>query len=149
MPTRNPFEYALIRIVPRVERGECINVGVVLFCRTRRFLDAQIELDLPRLAAFAPGLDLPPLQEQLDHFPLVCKGGQAAGPIGLLPQQERFRWLVAPRSTIIQPSPVHCGLCDDPLAAIERLLATMVRLPAPDRRAFFEPQSRLDLHSDR
>jgi hypothetical protein len=133
MPARSPFEYALIRIVPRVERGECINVGVVLFCRTRRFLDARIELDLPRLLAFAPNLDLPPVQEQLDHFPLVCKGGKAAGPIGLLPQQERFRWLVAPRSTIIQPAPVHCGLCDDPAAALDRLLATMVRLPSPER----------------
>lgn len=127
MPARNPFEYAIIRIVPRVERGECINVGVVLFCRTRRFLDARIDIDPDRLTAFAPGLDLLPIQDQLDHVPLVCKGGKLAGPIGLLPQQERFRWLVAPRSTIIQPSPVHCGICDDPAQVLDRLLATMVR----------------------
>lgn len=127
MSARSPFEYAIIRIVPRVERGECLNVGVVLFCRARRFLDARIEPDLARLAAFAPGLDLLPIQEQLDHIPLICKGGKAAGPIGLLPQQERFRWIVAPRSTIIQPSPPHGGMCDDPALALDRLLTSMVR----------------------
>ena len=132
MPVRNPFEYAIIRVVPRIERGECMNVGVVLFCRTRRFLDALIELDLKRLAAFAPGIDLPPLQEQLDHIPLICKGGKPAGPIGILPQQERFRWLVAPRSTIIQPSAVHCGMCDDPAWTLENLLRTMVRQTSGD-----------------
>ncbi|HEX6290103.1 MAG TPA: DUF3037 domain-containing protein [Herpetosiphonaceae bacterium] len=127
MPARNIFEYAIIRVVPRIERGECINVGVVLFCRTRRFLEARIEIDPARLAAFAPGLDIAPIREQLDHIPLVCQGGAVAGPIGLLPPQERFRWLAAPRSTIVQPSPVHCGLCDNPEAALEHLFATMVR----------------------
>lgn len=126
MPARNPFEYATIRVVPRIERGEFINVGVVLFCRTRRFLAARIELDRERLAAFAPGLELAPLQEQLEHIPLVCAGGRHAGPIGLLPQHERFRWLVAPRSTIVQSSPVHCGICDDPATALDKLLRTMV-----------------------
>ena len=126
MSARSPFEYAIIRIVPRVERGECLNVGVVLFCRTRRFLDARIEPDLTRLAAFAPGLDLLPIQEQLAHIPLICQGGKSAGPIGLLPQQERFRWIVAPRSTVIQPSPVHCGICDDPALALDRLLVSLV-----------------------
>lgn len=133
MSARSSFEYAVIRIVPRVERGECLNVGVVLFCRTRRFLDARIEPDFARLAAFAPGLDLGPIQEQLDHMLLICKGGTGAGPIGLLPQQERFRWLVAPRSTIIQPSPVHCGLCNDPALVLDRLLASMV-LPIDSQR---------------
>jgi hypothetical protein len=126
MSARSPFEYAIIRIVPRVERGECLNVGVVLFCRTRRFLDARIEPDLTRLAAFAPGLDLQPIQKQLDHIPLICKGGKSAGPIGLLPHQERFRWIVAPRSTVIQPSAVHCGMCDDPALALDRLLVSLV-----------------------
>ena len=129
MPMRTVFEYAIVRIVPRVERGEFMNAGVVLFCRTRRFLGARIALDTARLAALAPDLDVAPIQEQLNHIPLVCEGGAAAGPIGLLPQPERFRWLVAPRSTIVQPSPVHTGLCDDPQAALDRLLATMVRLP--------------------
>jgi len=127
MPASDVFEYAIIRVVPRVEREEFINVGVVLFCRTRHFLDARIWLDLQRLAVLAPDLDLDALQEQLDHIPVVCKGGEAAGPIGILPQAERFRWLVAPRSTIVQPSPVHSGLCDDPQIELDRLEATMVR----------------------
>jgi hypothetical protein len=126
MPTRDFFEYAIIRLVPRVEREEFINVGVVLFCRTRRFLDARIALDTERLAAHTPYLDMAAIQEQLNHIPLVCVGGAGAGPIGLLPQPERFRWLVAPRSTVLQPSPVHCGLCDDPQAALDRLVARMV-----------------------
>src|SRR5262245_30760784 len=127
MPASDVFEYAIIRVVPRVEREEFINVGVVLFCRTRHFLDARISLDLQRLAALAPDLDLDALQEQLNHIPVICKGGAAAGPIGILPQAERFRWLVAPRSTIVQPSPVHSGLCDDPQIELDRLVATMVR----------------------
>jgi hypothetical protein len=127
MRARDVFEYAIIRVVPRVEREEFINVGVVLFCRTRRFLDARFALDTQRLAALAPDLDMVALQEQLDHIQMVCVGGEAAGPIGLLPQAERFRWLVAPRSTIVQPSPVHTGLCDDPQATLDRLVATMVR----------------------
>ena len=126
MPARDVFEYALIRLVPRVEREEFVNVGVVLFCRARRFLDARLALDRERLAALAPELDLAAIQEQLDHIPLVCLGGTAAGPIGLLPQPERFRWRVAPRSTVVQPSPVHCGLCDDPQEVLDRLAATLV-----------------------
>jgi len=126
MPVRDVFEYAIVRVVPRVEREEFINAGVVLFCRTRRFLDARIALDTQRLAALAPELDVTPIQEELDHIPTVCVGGEAAGPIGLLPQAERFRWLVAPRSTIVQPSPVHCGLCEDPQIELDRLVETMV-----------------------
>ncbi|HJZ47879.1 MAG TPA: DUF3037 domain-containing protein [Roseiflexaceae bacterium] len=126
MPASDVFEYAIIRVVPRVEREEFINVGVVLFCRTRHFLDARISLDTQRLAVLAADLDLDALQEQLNHIPVVCEGGDAAGPIGLLPQAERFRWLVAPRSTMVQPSPVHSGLCDDPQAELDRLVATMV-----------------------
>ena len=137
MPARSVFEYAIIRVVPRVERGEFINVGVVLFCRTRRFLGARIDLDTARLAALAPGLDVAAIREQLDDMVLVCEGGPAAGPLGLLPQHERFRWLAAPRSTIVQPSPVHCGICDHPRAMLDHLLETMVR-PAPPTPLLFK-----------
>ena len=131
MPTRDVFEYAVIRLVPRVEREEFINVGVVLFCRARRFLEARIVLDTERLAALAPHLDIAAVQEQLSHIPLVCQGGAAAGPIGLLPQPERFRWLVASRSAMIQTSPVHVGMSADPAAALDHLVEVMVRSPAP------------------
>ena len=126
MPARVVFEYAVIRIVPRVEREEFLNAGVILFCRARRFLNAHIALDAPRLLAFAPQLDLATVEEQLSYLPLICQGGASAGPIGILPLPERFRWLVAPRSTIVQPSPVHAGLCHDPQHELERLAAAMV-----------------------
>jgi hypothetical protein len=127
MPAHSVFEYAVIRVVPRVERGECINAGVVLFCRTRRFLAARISLDETRLRVLAPDIDLPALREQLEHIPRVCAGGPAAGVLGELPAHERFRWLTAPRSTIVQPSPVHCGLTDDPSDELDRLVAALVR----------------------
>ena len=126
MPVRSAFEYATLRIVPRIEREEFINAGVILLCRTRRFLDARVDLDATRLAALAPSLDVAAISDQLDNIPLICAGGAGAGPFGGLPQQERFRWLVAPRSTIVQPSPVHCGMCDDPRVMLERLLELMV-----------------------
>ena len=129
MPARNSFEYAMIRVVPRVERGEFINAGVILFCRTRRFLDARIALDHQRLAALAPTLDPALVQQYLDAILLVCAGGAAAAPLGLLPQAERFRWLAAPRSAIIQASPIHGGRCVDPAAVLDDLLQTMVKLP--------------------
>jgi hypothetical protein len=129
-PGSDPFEYALIRVVPRVERGECVNVGVVLFCRSRNFLEARIELDPKRLAALAPDLDLEAVRQHLDLIPLVCAGDPAAGAIARLPQAERFGWLVAPGSTVVQPSEVHTGLSTDPAEALDHLLATMVRLPA-------------------
>lgn len=133
MPARSSFDYAIVRVVPRVERGEFINAGVILFCRTRRYLAARIELDVPRLLALAPEVerDLTAIEHHLEIIPLVCAGGASAGPIGLLSQAERWHWLVAPTSTIIQPSPVHCGLCTDPDAMLDHLLATMVRPPAP------------------
>ena len=121
MRARSVFEYAVIRVVPRVEREEFVNVGVVLFCRSQRFLEARIRLDRARLLALAPELDLPAVEQQLEYIPLVCRGGAEAGPIGELPPHERFRWLTAPRSTVVQPSAVHSGLCDDPRAALERL----------------------------
>ena len=126
MRARSVFEYAVIRVVPRVEREEFVNAGVVLLCRGRRFLEARIRLDRARLLALAPDLDLASVEEQLANIPVVCRGGAEAGALGELPQYERFRWLTAPRSTIIQPSPVHSGLCDDPQAALERLMAATV-----------------------
>jgi hypothetical protein len=126
MPARSAFEYAVVRIVPRVERGECINVGVVLLCRTRRFLEAAVRLDRARLAAFAPDLDADALAAQLDAIPLICRGGAAAGPIGELPAYERFRWITAPRSTALQCSAVHCGISEDPQRELERIFAQMV-----------------------
>jgi hypothetical protein len=129
MPARSSFDYAIIRVVPRVEREEFMNAGAILLCRTRSFLEARVELDTARLMAFAPWLDLAEVREHLDAIPLICTGGPEAGPIGSLSQSERFHWLVAPRSTIIQTSPVHSGLCTDPALALEHLMATMVRLP--------------------
>jgi hypothetical protein len=138
-PNSSPaeYEYALIRLVPRVERGESINIGVVLFCRVRRFLDARLELDHARIAAFAPDpdLDLEAIQHRLDLIALICAGDAAAGPIATLPQAERFGWLIAPASTVVQPSPVHTGLGDDPAAALDDLFATMVRLPRDETQS--------------
>jgi hypothetical protein len=126
MHAHDSYDYALIRVVPSVERGECINVGVILFCRTRNFLDALIHLDPQRLSALAPQLDLDEVRRHLEEIPRICKGGKEAGSLGQLSQSERFHWLVSPRSTIIQPSPVHSGLSDDPQAALQHLLKTMV-----------------------
>ena len=127
MPTPSSFDYAIVRVVPRVDREEFINAGVVLFCRTRRFLGARIELDERRLLALAPHADLNEVRRHLDAIPLICAGGPEAGPIGLLPQADRFHWLIAPRSAMIQTSPVHVGLCAEPDKALEHLVATMVR----------------------
>jgi hypothetical protein len=129
VPERSTFDYAVVRVVPNVEREEFVNVGVIVSCPSRRFLAAGIELDERRLLALAPAVDLATVRTHLATIPAVCAGGPAAGPIGRLPQRERFHWLVAPRSTIIQTSPVHTGFCQDPAAALERLLDTMVRPP--------------------
>ena len=124
------YDYAIIRVVPRVERGELINVGVILSCPDVVFLEARIELDASKLLALDPSVDMEATRANLDTIPLVCRGGPEAGAIGQLPQRGRFHWLVAPRSTIIQFSPVHTGRTDDPSAALERLLDTMVRRAA-------------------
>lgn len=129
MPEHSSFDYAIVRVVPRVERGECINAGVILFCLAKRFLAAKVELDERRLLALAPDVDLELVRGHLEAIPRICAGGRAAGPIGQLPQKERWHWLVAPRSTIIQTSPVHSGLCEDPAQALEHLMDRMVRLP--------------------
>jgi len=124
------FEYALLRVVPRVERGELINAGVVLYCQDARFLEARIHLDPERLRALDPNLDPEIVRAHLDVARLVCEGGPEAGAVGLLLPGQRFGWLVAPRSTVVQPSPVHTGFTDDPGQAIEHLLRTMVYAPA-------------------
>jgi len=120
------YDYALIRVVPHVERGECLNAGVLLFCRTQGFLEVRIHLDKTRALALAPDLDLAAVQGQLEDIVHICKGGPEAGPLGQMSQSERFHWLVSPRSTIIQTSHVHMGLCADPEAALEHLFETMV-----------------------
>ena len=125
------YDYAIVRVVPRVDREEFVNVGVILACQSRDFLEARIELDIKRLAALDPNADLATIQTHLQGIPLVAIGGVQAGPIGKLTQRERFHWLVAPRSTIIQTSAVHTRLCRDPAAALEHLLITMVRLTQP------------------
>lgn len=121
------YDYAIIRVVPRVDRGEQVNVGVILSCPDMEFLDARIEVDEAALLAIDPMVDLAAVRANLEAIPLVCRGGPPAGPIGLLPPRGRFRWLVAPRSTIIQPSPVHTGRTSDPAACLEHLIERMVR----------------------
>ena len=123
------FEYALLRVVPRVERGEFINAGVVLHCPEANFLCARVHLDPGRLAALDPSLDHAGVLAHLETARLVCAGGPEAGSIGLLPRSQRFGWLVAPRSTVVQPSPVHTGFAADPEEALEHLLRTMVYTP--------------------
>jgi hypothetical protein len=121
------YDYAIIRVVPRVERGECVNVGVILSCPECNFLDAHIELDAARVLALDPGLDLEATRAHLDMIPLICRGGSQAGELGAMPQRGRFHWLVSPRSTVIQMSAVHTGRTADPAAALEKLIAAMVR----------------------
>ena len=128
MHAPNSYDYALIRLVPSVERGEYLNIGVILFCRTLDFLGIRIYLNAARSLALSPDLDLADIQQELDSFLLICEGGPEAGPLGKMSQSERFHWLVSPRSTIIQISPTHEGVCDNPEAALEHLLKTMVLL---------------------
>jgi hypothetical protein len=133
------YDYTLIRVVPHVERGECINAGVVVCSTARAFLQARVELDEARLLALDPAADIPTVRAALEAFVRVCEGGPQAGPIGELPLRARFDWLVAPRSTIVQTSPVHAGRCSDLEAAMERLLARMVRRPAAGAAAREHP----------
>jgi hypothetical protein len=129
MPELFSFDYAVVRVVPRVERGEFLNAGVILFCSTRGYLASRIALDRERLAALAPTVDSSLVESHLDLIPRVCKGGSDAGPIGVLTQRERFHWLVAPRSTIIQMSPVHAGVDHDLRGALDKLFERLVRAP--------------------
>jgi DUF3037 family protein len=121
------YDYAVIRVVPRVERAEFVNAGVILWCSAQDFLEARIELDEARAQALDPSLDLDAVRRHLASIRVICAGGPEAGPLGRLSKRERFDWLVAPRSTIIQTSQVHTGRCTDLHQALERLLDTMVR----------------------
>jgi len=127
---RSTLDYAIVRVVPRVERGECVNVGVIVSCPTADFLAARIALAPERLRALAPDLDLDELDRALAIIPWIAAGDPRGGPIAALPRGERFHWLVAPRSAIVQTSPVHTGLCDDPAAALEQLVTRLVLPPA-------------------
>jgi Protein of unknown function (DUF3037) len=127
VPAELTYDYAIVRVVPRPERGERINVGVILSCVDHEFLDARIEVEPARLRALDPNLDLDAVQAALATIPAVCAGGPEAGPIGAMSPRERFRWLVSPRSTVIQMSPVHTGRTSDPAACLERLFNKMVR----------------------
>lgn len=125
------FEYAVIRVVPRVDRGEAINAGVVLFCRARRFLGARVGLGEARetaLRCLVPDIELELIRERLGIIPLVCAGAPGSGPIGALTQAERFHWVVAPQSTVVQAGPVHTGICTDPAETLERTYAAMLGL---------------------
>ena len=127
MPASHLFEYAVLRVVPRVEREEFINVGVILYCASQGFLQATCELPEARLRAFAgPGLDLADVRARLHAIARICGGRATGGPIGQLPLASRFRWLTAQRSTIIQTSAVHPGLCDEAAATLARLHAQLV-----------------------
>jgi DUF3037 family protein len=126
VPDKFRYDYAVIRVVPKVDREEFINAGVILSCPDLSFLEARINLDESRLLALDPTIDLDLVRKHLASIPIICRGGDDAGSIGRLPQRQRFHWLVAPRSTVIQTSPVHTGRCTDPAAALERLVATMV-----------------------
>ncbi len=128
---RAPFAYATIRVVPRVEREEFVNVGVVLFSRPRKFIGVEARLDGDRLRALWPELDLDAIERQLDVIRLVIAGDPAGGAVAHLSAAERFGWLSAPASTILQPGPVHAGLADDPAATLRDLFADLVGSPNP------------------
>jgi hypothetical protein len=125
-PGDSPFQYAVLRIVPDEERGERLNAGVVLFARTLDFLGARVGLDEGRLAALWPDVDAAPIARHLDGLARIAAGERGAGPIAALPRSQRFGWLVAPASTVVQPSAVHTGLCGDPAAALDHLFARLV-----------------------
>jgi len=126
VPAQSSFDYAIVRVMPRVERGEFINAGVIVFCPELRYLSARTRFDENRLRALWPDLDLEPIRAHLEAFVKVCAGDAKAGPIAHLKQRERFHWLVAPRSTVLQLSPVHSGLCEDPAATLDQLFANLV-----------------------
>jgi hypothetical protein len=128
MHERFVFDYAVVRVVPRVDRGELLNAGVIVFSPTAGFLDCRIELDHARLLALAPSIDIAVVESYLEAIPKICAGGGEAGSIGDLPQRARFHWLVAPRSTVIQTSAVHSGVHEDPKVAMEGLFEKLVRM---------------------
>jgi len=127
--TLSSFDYAILRIVPRVEREERINAGVILFCLERDFLQARVELDEARLRALWPETDVELIRQHLEAIPRICAGSPEGGPIAKLSQRERFHWLVSPRSTMIQVSPVHSGLSEQPERTLDELFRRMVQVP--------------------
>lgn len=127
MPERTSFDYAIVRVVPRVDRGELMNVGVMLYALKRDFLEARFAVDEARLRALWPSIDLALVCDHLDAFARVARGEVSAGPIARLTQRERWHWLVAPRSTILQVSAVHSGVCEDPAKKLEHLFERLVR----------------------
>jgi hypothetical protein len=126
MPARASYDYAVVRVVPRVDREEFINAGVILFSKSRHFLAARVDVDERRLRVLAPRVDVDLVRRHLDAILRICAGEETAGPIARLSQRERFQWLVSPRSTIIQVSPVHGGVCDDPAARLGALFLQLV-----------------------
>jgi hypothetical protein len=129
VPAPNSFDYAVLRIVPRVEREEFLNAGVILFCLKQNFLDALVHINETRLHALWPSIDIEHVRHHLEAVPRICSGVPDAGPIAQLTRRERFHWLVSPRSTVIQVSPVHSGLCDDPEHILADLFRKLVLLP--------------------
>ncbi|WP_372017924.1 DUF3037 domain-containing protein [Pseudoxanthomonas sp. 10H] len=134
MHAHDTYDYAVVRVVPRVEREEFVNVGVILSCERAKFLEARIEVDEARLRALAPDIDLAQVRRHLEAIAAICRGGEAAAPIGLLPPRARFHWLTAKRSAIIQTSPVHMGRCGGDLGGtLEHLMDRMVRVQRSSR----------------
>jgi hypothetical protein len=132
MSVLRTYDYAIVRVVPRVERGEFANAGIILSCDVERILLAAIELDERRVLALDPRTDLESIRDALAIIPAICAGGPGGGGIGAMSERERFHWLVSPKSTIVQTSPVHTGQCAEPDGALEHLMNTMVR-QRPDR----------------
>ena len=128
---RNQFQYSIVRVIPDIARGECVNAGVILMCRPKRYLGARVGIDPARLAAIAPGLALVEVQPHLDAIVRIASGDPEGGPIAQLGLAERFHWLVAPSSTIIQASETHTGLCHDPATELDHLFETLVASPRP------------------
>jgi hypothetical protein len=126
-PESLSFEYAIVRVVPRVERGEFINVGLIVFCMVRKTLLSRIHIEETKLQALRGDIDLKTVREHLEAFPRICNGEPDAGPIARLSERERFHWLVSPRSTMIQISPVHSGLCVSPEEALNDLFKRLVQ----------------------
>jgi hypothetical protein len=138
VPALSTYDYAIVRVVPHVDRGEFVNAGVILSCTGAQYLKARIELDEARVLALAPDLDLTSIRRALAALPAICAGGPDAGAFARLGARQRFDWLVAPRSASIQTSPVHSGLCSDLDAALEHLMARMVRAPQARSRTLLE-----------
>ena len=129
MPDRSPFQYVVLRVVPSLERGEFVNAGVVVFCSPLRFLAARVSLDEGRLLALAPATDTAPIRAHLENLAAIAAGDPVAGAVARMEPSERFHWLAAPASTVVQPGPVHTGLCDDPRELLDRLFKTLVLAP--------------------